>query len=224
MHYEDTRERMAMIDGGYVPRQEPVDEPPTHRGNNVSMGDYRLLRVHGYSAGEIDQRVNDGSINHILDRLRIQAQPAEQKWENLGLKGPKKTKSGYSVMNTVALKRALTKDSLPDAIDRLKGEMIETIREELKTKDSLETAKGLVDRAINIQVNTSQNTYFEPDEERRYEDRLDGHPGILNQFMMDVATNGGNIVSVIRIDNDVVLVHYKIPSDVIITLDNMQSR
>ena len=214
-----------------IMRPDPIDNAPTERSYSLSSEEYRLLKNHGYSAGEMGSRCNDGSIRGILDSLSNMERYREREREGKEWKvqAPIKAKthkvpSGYSIMNTVALKRALTKDSLPDAIDRLKGEMIETIREELKTKGSLETSKQLVDRAINIRVNTSQNTYFEPDEERRYEDRIDGHPGQLNQFMSDVALNGGNIVSVIKIDNDIVLVHYKIPSDVIITLDRMQSR
>ena len=227
-------------------RPDPVDNAPAERLYcTLTSEEYRILRNHGYSTREMDDRCNDGSIHAVLDRLRTPAHPLEPspppsreypfstdpftraQWEIADAPKAKteKAPSGYSVMGSTALKRVLTKDSLPDAIDRLKGEMVETIREELKIAQvSLEAAPELVDRAINIRISASQDTFFDPDGDRRYEDRVNGHPGQLNQFMLDVAANGGNIVSIIAIAKEVILVHYKIPNDVKITLDRMQSR
>lgn len=232
-----------------IPRPDPEDNPPTERARIspyiLRAEEYHMLKGLGFTDEHLDSLCETGGIHSVLAEARRPVEPtpppsreyptlsdplvaceAKERWKirDTHEAHTHKVPSGYSVMNTVALKRALTKDSLPDAIDRLKDEMVETIREELKTKDSLETAKQLVDRAINIRVSTSQSTHFDPDGDRRYEDRVDGHPGQLNRFMLDVAANGGNIVSIVAVEKQVVLVHYKIPNDVKITLDTMQSR
>lgn len=133
-----------------------------------------------------------------------------------------KVPSGYSVMNTVALRRALNKNSSSDIVEAIGHTIQKGVQEAVKdvllekVKPSESTGE-LVDRVIFINVNPHYTSYEMPDG-----NYISDHPGRLNRFMHDLKEKGGEVISLVAITKETVMLHYRIPESEIIYLDTNQ--
>jgi len=211
-------------------RPDPVDNSPTSRP--VLTGEqYVWLQSQGYTPNQIDKMIIRGVVNDYLPLgVEPQYSPLEKARELRS--EPKKedkatetrtieVKNGYSVMNTVALRRALDKNSTSDIVEAI-GNTIqkgieEAVKDVLLEKEKLaESTRELVDRVICIDIK-SFSAYVRPDGHH-----IQDHPGRLNKFLHDVKEKGGEIISLTATSNTSVILHYKIPESEIIYLDTTQ--